>query len=79
MIDLTPSRLRILLDETRRLRAEERLMNLRTMNLAYNGGDAANAHARELQEQAGLLPARPTAFDVLLARARESAAARKRN
>jgi hypothetical protein len=54
-------------------------MYLRTTNLAYHGGDAANAHARELQEQAGLAPARSSAFDALLNRARSSAAARKKN
>jgi hypothetical protein len=54
-------------------------MYLRTTNLAYHGGDAAKAHARELSEQAEIAAPKASAFDMLLARAKASAAARRRN
>lgn len=76
MIDLTPSRLRLLLEEATRQRAEDRLMHLTLTNAAHHGGDAAKRLHAQLSEQAGLVQRRDP-FAALLARARASAAARK--
>lgn len=55
-------------------------MHLTLTNLAHHGGDRATALAAQLREQAGFAePARERAFDTLLARAKASAAERKRN
>lgn len=55
-------------------------MHLKIANFAQHGGKRANALAAQLREQAGLTGAAADhAFDTLLARARESAAAKKRN
>lgn len=53
-------------------------MHLTTTNLAYHGGDAAKKLARELTEQAGGPRTADVAFDTLLARARTSAATRRK-